>query len=92
MATRVTDGANTGDARLAALPLPRAWIALTKSEEKEGLLAVYRFYDGMGDTNLPPTPLYNSRQGGSRDPPLVGLLLSNLQYSGGENAMTISWP
>ena len=28
-------------ARLAASPLPRACIALTKSEEKEGLLAVY---------------------------------------------------
>ena len=66
----------TGETRLAALPLPRACIALTKSEEKEGLLAVYRLYDGLGDTNLPPTPSYNSSQGGSRDPPLVGLLLS----------------
>ena len=57
MATRVTDGARRERhekrdsfffsgcrprfARLAASPLPRACIALTKSEEKERLLAVY---------------------------------------------------
>ena len=45
MATRVTDGVNDGCrprfARLAASPLRRACIALTKSEEKERLLAVY---------------------------------------------------
>ena len=41
MATRVTDGARPRFARLAASPLPRACIALTKSEEKERLLAVY---------------------------------------------------
>ena len=41
MATRVTDGARRF-ARLAASPLPRAYIALTKSEEKERLLAVYQ--------------------------------------------------
>ena len=35
MATRVTDGARR------ERPLPRACIALTKSEEKERLLAVY---------------------------------------------------
>ena len=45
MATRVTDGARrerlpTSFARLAASLLPRACIALTKSEEKERLLAV----------------------------------------------------
>ena len=40
MATRVTDGARRELARLAASPLPRASIALTKSEEKERLLAV----------------------------------------------------
>ena len=40
MATRVTDGAGRELARLAASPLPRASIALTKSEEKERLLAV----------------------------------------------------
>ena len=55
MATRVTDGARRERhekresgchprfARLAASPLPRARIALTKSEEKERLLAV-NFY------------------------------------------------
>ena len=44
MATRVTDGASRPRfARLAASPLPRACIALTKSEEKERLLAVYIF-------------------------------------------------
>ena len=91
MATRVTDGARRE--RRASLPLPRACIALTKSEAKEGLLAVCRLYDGLGDTNLPPNPSYNSSQGGSRDPPLVGLLLSKQPtISGGENAMTISWP
>ena len=36
-----------GHARLAASPLPRACIALTKSEEKERLLAVY-YYDIFG--------------------------------------------
>ena len=45
MATRVTDGerreCRPGFARLAASLLPRACIALTKSEEKERLLAVY---------------------------------------------------
>ena len=41
IATRVTDGCRPRFARLAALPLPRAWIALTKSEEKERLFAVY---------------------------------------------------
>ena len=43
MATRVTDDARGGErfARLAASPLPRACIALTKSEEKERLLPVY---------------------------------------------------
>ena len=41
MATRVTDGARPRFARLVASPLPRASIALTKSEEKERLLAVY---------------------------------------------------
>ena len=40
MATRVTGGASSF-ARLAASSLPRACIALTKSEEKERLLAVY---------------------------------------------------
>ena len=49
-----------------------ACIALTKSEAKEGLLAVYRLYDGLGDTNLPPNPSYNSSQEGSRDPPPLG--------------------
>ena len=42
MATRVTDGARRPRfARLAASPLPRACIALTKSEGKERLRAVY---------------------------------------------------
>ena len=41
LATRVTDGCRPRFTRLAASPLPRAWIALTKSEEKERLLAVY---------------------------------------------------
>ena len=42
MATRVTDGASRPRlARLAASLLPRACTALTKSEEKESLLAVY---------------------------------------------------
>ena len=35
MATRVTDGAS---------PLPRACIAVTKSEEKGSLLAVYSWF------------------------------------------------
>ena len=43
MATRVTAGCRPRFARLAALPLPRACIAPTKSEEKERLLAVYVF-------------------------------------------------
>ena len=43
MATRVTDGARRPRfACPAASPLPRACIALTKSEEKERLLAVHR--------------------------------------------------
>ena len=45
MTTRVTDGARRERhprfALLAASPLPRACIALTKSEEKERLLAIY---------------------------------------------------
>ena len=46
MATRVTDGARRerlppSFQRLAASPLPRSCIALTKSEEKERLVAVY---------------------------------------------------
>ena len=45
MATRVTDGARRERhprfALLAVSPLPRACIALTKSEEKERLLAIY---------------------------------------------------
>ena len=44
MAMRVTDGTRRERhpriAHLAALPLPRACIALTKYEEKERLLAV----------------------------------------------------
>ena len=42
MATHVTDGARRF-ARLEASPLPRACIALTKSEEKERLLAAYQW-------------------------------------------------
>ena len=47
MATRVTDGAGCRPrfARLAASPLPRECIALTKTEEKERLLAVYPITD-----------------------------------------------
>ena len=41
MATRVI---RPRFARLAASPLPRACIALTKSEEKERLLAVYHWF------------------------------------------------
>ena len=46
MATRVTDGARRerlppSFQRLASSPLPRSCIALTKSEEKERLVAVY---------------------------------------------------
>ena len=43
MATRVTEGARRATprfARLAASPLPRTYTALTKSEQKERLLAV----------------------------------------------------
>ena len=50
MATRVTDGARRF-ARLAASPLPRAYIALTKSEEKERLLAVYQWCKEEGVAN-----------------------------------------
>ena len=42
MATRVAD-----DARRVRASLPRAFIALTKSEEKEGLLAVYSIWVSM---------------------------------------------
>ena len=45
MATRVTDGAR----RFARLP--RAYIALTKSEEKERLLAVYQWCKEEGVAN-----------------------------------------
>ena len=46
----VTDGARRF-ARLAASPLPRACIALTKSEEKERLLAVYSAEVNIGFVN-----------------------------------------
>ena len=51
MATRVTDGARRERrprfVRLAASPLARACTHLTKSEEKERLLAVYQSVEGM---------------------------------------------
>ena len=45
MATRVTDGARR---ERHASPLQRAYIALTKSEEKERLLAIYWVKGGVG--------------------------------------------
>ena len=47
MATLVTDGAS---------PLPRACTALTKSEEKERLLAVYETYEDR--VRVPPNTKY----------------------------------
>ena len=48
------DGCRPRFARLAASPLPRECIALTKSEEKERLLAVY--YHGSNLTFSPGGP------------------------------------
>ena len=70
-------------ARLAASPLPRACIALTKSEENERLLAVYTL--GVGDSLLLPLFSFlgidvNGSKGLSPTPSVGNLSLRPCRY------------